>query len=250
MAYFKPDFQHHTVALRQLTGKGRPFLWLPEHQVEFNQLKNILSSDLIVRHFDHRRQLYLLTDASRLFGIGYGLGHMEHDQSGKEVFKIVNCGSNGLTPTQQRYSTIELECLAIVWAILKCSFYLRGLPTFSVYTDHKPLYGVFQKDIFDLASPRLQRLREKVAMFTFDVHWVPGKTHFTADALSRAPLFAAEDLPGLEIDTAISCLSQTSQTSIRIIYDAIDDYYKQIITDVLNNTHVSYYSLLHSQITI
>ena len=85
----------------------------------------------------------------------------------------------GLYPTQQRYSTIELECMAIVWAILKCSFYLRGLPRFAVYTDHKPLFGVFQKDIFDLASPRLQRLREKVSMFSFDVVWVPGKTHLS-----------------------------------------------------------------------
>ena len=67
-----------------------------------------------------------------------------------------------------------------------------------MYTDHKPPHGVFQKDIFDLASPRLQRLREKVAMFSFDVRWVPGKTHLIADALSRAPLFAAEDLPGLK----------------------------------------------------
>ena len=113
--------------------------------------------------------------------------------------------------------------MAIVWAILKCSFYLRGLPSFTVYTDHKPLYGVFQKDIFDLASPRLQRLREKVAMFTFNVNWVPGKTHLIADALS---MFSAEDLPGLEIDTAISCLSQMSQPSMRIIYDAVDDDYK------------------------
>ena len=44
---------------------------------------------------------------------------------------MVHCGSKGLTPTQQRYSTIELECLAIVWATLKCSFYLRGLHLFT-----------------------------------------------------------------------------------------------------------------------
>ena len=48
---------------------------------------------------------------------------------------------------------IELECLAIVWATLKCSFYLRGLPLFYIYTDRHPLQGVFKKDIFDLASP-------------------------------------------------------------------------------------------------
>ena len=118
----------------------------------------------MVRHFNKDKPVYLLTDASRLFGLGYALGHLELDSSGKEIFKIVKCGSKGLTPTQQRYSTIELECLAIVWAILKCAFYLRGLPSFQVFTDHKPLEGIFTKDIFDLASPRLQHLREKVCL--------------------------------------------------------------------------------------
>ena len=189
LASFIPDYQHHTVSIRQLTGKGRPFLWLPEHQHEFNTLKRILSSDLVVRHFDPSKNVILLTDASRLHGLGYALGHIDVSSQGTKHFKIVHCGSKGLTPTQQRYSTIELECLAIVWAINKCSFYIHGLPRFTVYTDHRPLEGVFQKDLFALASPRLQCMREKVARYSFDVNWVPGKTHFIADALSHAPLF-------------------------------------------------------------
>ena len=68
--------------------------------------------------------------------------------------------------------------------------------------------------------------------------WVPAKTHLIADALSRAPLFAPEDLPGLKIDTAISCLSQTSQTSICVIYND----YRQLIEDIRNDTSVSLYS--------
>ena len=79
-------------------------------------------------------------------------------------------------------------------------------------------------------------------MFSFNVCWVPGKTHLIADALSRAPLFAPEDLPGLEIDTAILCLSQTSQPSICVIYDAVDDDYRQLVKDVQNNSNVSSYS--------
>ena len=76
LAFFVPDYQHHTVSLRQLTGKGRSFLWLPEHQLEFDTLKSILSSNLVVRHFDKSKPVYLLTDASRLFGLGYALGHI------------------------------------------------------------------------------------------------------------------------------------------------------------------------------
>ena len=89
--------------------------------MEFDELKKILTSDMIVRHFDSTKRVVLLTDASRLFGLGYVLGHLETDNTGKEIFKIVRCGSKGLTPTQQRYSTIELECLAIIWAIQKCA---------------------------------------------------------------------------------------------------------------------------------
>ena len=115
------DYQYHTVALQQLTGKGRPFLWLPEHQLEFDTLKTILSGPLVVKYFDSSKDIILLTNASRLHGLGYALGHIDLDGSGKKHFKIVHCGSRGLTPSQQRYSTIELECLAIIWAIQKLS---------------------------------------------------------------------------------------------------------------------------------
>ena len=53
LAFFIPDYQHHTVSLRQLTGKGRPFLWLPEHQHEFDTLKRILSSSSVI--LTHRK---------------------------------------------------------------------------------------------------------------------------------------------------------------------------------------------------
>ena len=79
-------------------------------------------------------------------------------------------------------------------------------------------------------------------MFSFDVRRVPGKTHLIADALSRAPLFSAKDLPGLEIDTAIFCLSQTSQPSIRLVYNAINDDYRQLVQDVIHNSTLSRYS--------
>ena len=237
-----PNYQHHTVALRQLTGKGRPFLWLPEHQHEFDTLKQILSGDLVVRHFNSSKDVILLTDASHLHGLGYALGHMDIDSAGSKHFKIVHCGSKGLTTTQQRYSTIELECLAIVWAIMKCSFYLHGLPKITVYTNHRPLEGFFQKSLFDLASPRLQRMREKIAKFSFQVSWVPGKTHLIADALSGAPLFSPQEQSDLEVDTAITYLVATSHPSMDVIYCAIDENYLDLFNDVLNGTSISSYS--------
>ena len=89
--------------------------------------------------------------------------------------------------------TIELECLAIKYAILKCSYYLKGHPGFQVITDHRPLEGIFKKEIFEVEIMRLQRIREKLAAYTFKVTWVKGKNHLIADALSRAPYFEATE---------------------------------------------------------
>ena len=44
------------------------------------------------------------------------------------------------------------------------------------------------------------RMREKVMEFTPIVKWVPGKTHYIADALLRSPLFYTN-----EEDYTISC---------------------------------------------
>ena len=101
------------------------------------------------------------------------------------------CIRDRLTPAQKNYATIELEFLAIVRALQKCAFYLHGMKTFKVITDHKPLVGIMNKEMADLHNNRLARLREKTAQFTFDIEWTAGKYHDAADALSRFPIFDA-----------------------------------------------------------
>ena len=97
----------------------------------------------------------------------------------------MQCGSFALTPAQRNYSTIELEFLAIVRVMQKCKFYLHGLETFTVITDHKPLLGLMEKPIANLDSNLLAWLREKVAQFTFTIEWTVGKYHYAA----RYPVF-------------------------------------------------------------
>ena len=128
----------------------------------------------------------LLTDASRLNGLSYALIQKVKDNS----LRLITCGSCSLFETQNRYATIELECLAIQYGILKCRFYLQGLPSFKIITDHKPLLGIFEKYIFEVDNPRLQRLCGKMQASCFQVKWVPGKLHLIADALSWAPHFS------------------------------------------------------------
>ena len=73
---FVPDFAHMTVALRGLTGKSAAFIWLDDHEKEFQKVKRLLTSDMIVTHFGPSLPVIVLTNASRLFGLGYAMGHM------------------------------------------------------------------------------------------------------------------------------------------------------------------------------
>ena len=130
--------------------------------------------------------------------------------------------------------------MAIIWAIQKCEFYLKGLPDFMVATDHRPLVGTFSKGISDLTNPRLQRLCEKVSGYQFTVTYMPGKTHNTADALSRAPIFPGRDDMDIQIDTTLAHLVTTSNPALKVIYECIDQDYTQCITDIREGTNRSH----------
>ena len=105
LSFFIPDFSHATAAIRQLLGKEKAFQWLPEHSQEFTQLKAMLTTSLLTRHFDPTKHVTLLTDASRHHGMGFALCQ---EVNGAKA--IITCGSKSFTPAQQRYATIELEC--------------------------------------------------------------------------------------------------------------------------------------------
>ena len=146
--------------MQKLLSSKNTFIWLEVHGTEFRKLESILTSDLLVKTFDPNLDTMLLTDASCLNRLGCALLQKEKDNS----FRLITCGSCSLNETQNRYATIKLECLAIQYGISKCRFHLQGLPSFDIITNHKPLPGIFEID-----NPRLQRLREKMQAFNFQV---------------------------------------------------------------------------------
>ena len=103
-------------------------------QQEFQKLKSVLTSDLLVKTFDLALNTMLLTDASGLNGLGYALIQKQKDN----YLRLITCGSCSLNEIQNRYTTGELECHAIQYGISKCKFYLQGLQSFNTITDHKP----------------------------------------------------------------------------------------------------------------
>jgi transposase InsO family protein len=181
---FVPDLAHMTAALRELLKKGVAYQWLEDHERCFQDVKAALTSPMCVRFFDPDKRTELLTDASRLKGLGFALTQLDGDKR-----TLIKCGSRSLNGAESRYATLELEALAIKWAIASCKHYLMGGPTFTVVTDHKPLVPMFRKGLGDVENARVLRYREQLTQYSFEVQWVPGKTHEIADALSRAPIF-------------------------------------------------------------
>ncbi len=186
LANFVPDLSHMMTKMRELLKKDVQFTWLPDHEKEFQSVKRLLTSDMLVKSFDPSLPTELLTDASKLYGLGYML--LQRDETGNA--RVIKCGSCALDKAQKNYAPIELECLAIYWAITKCSFYLKGMNHFTVVTDHKPLVGYFKKNLDQIANEKLLRYITKLLGYNFHLEWRAGKVHQIADALSRAPVFS------------------------------------------------------------
>ncbi|XP_066965888.1 uncharacterized protein [Macrobrachium rosenbergii] len=184
LAEFTPDIASTTQVLRPLMSPKNSVIWTSDHNAAFLKTKKALAEPPILAHFNHTLPTVLQTDASRLNSIGYAL-LLEH----AGVWRLVQCGSRFLADVERRYCTIELEMLAVVWAMKKCKYYLLGLAQFSHITDHKPLIPLLNSYTLDsIENPRLQRLQEKISGYVFTSTWRKGKDLCIPDALSRAPV--------------------------------------------------------------
>lgn len=190
--------------LRSLLSTKVKFLWIDDHQKAFEQTKRELSSPPVLAHYDLRLPTKILTDASRLHGLGFALIQEHH-----EGWRLVQCGSRYLSDPESRYATCEIELLAVQWAIQECRKYLLGRDHFVVVTDHKPLLGIINgKNLDAFQNPRIQRLVEKLSPYNFSIEWVKGKNHCIPDALSRAPVGQPES--DSDVDVREIIVSQLS----------------------------------------
>ena len=117
----------------------------------------------------------------------------------------VHCGSRFLSDAETRYAIIELELLAVIWAVRKCKLFLSGMH-FTVYTDHRPLIPIVNSYTLDqIENPRLQRLVLKLRQYQLHAVWQKGADNMFADALSRHPV--ANPVPGKEFGDDPAVLS-------------------------------------------
>ena len=188
-AHFIPDLSKASHDMLALLKKKAEFVWTEAQEQSFDMVKGLLTSPLCVQCFNPTQETALITDASRLHGLGFVLVQRK---PGSTNTRVIQCGSRSLSDCETRYATVELEMLGIVFAIEKCDFYLRGLKHFSIHTDHKPLVGLMRKELHNIPNDRLVRMRERLIPYNFTTTWVEGKLNVIADALSRSPVNKAD----------------------------------------------------------
>ncbi len=103
--------------------------------------------------------------------------------------------------TEKRYSTIEREATAILWALDKWHYYLLGRQ-FTIETDHKPLQWLLTK--VDLPG-KLGRLALHLQQYDIaGIEYVRGEDNVMAEALSRIQIGLIRAKPSDTLETLMA----------------------------------------------
>jgi hypothetical protein len=163
--------------LTELTRKGAvdPIKWSQIEQNAFDTLKDALCSERILRNPDFSLPFVLQTDSS-----DYGLGAVlsQNFEDGEHPITFI---SRKLSKAELNYSTIEKECLAIIYAVKKLDYYLYGRK-FKIITDHNPLKWL---NIMKPDNRRLARWALCLQEYDFEIKSRPGTDNGNADGMSR-----------------------------------------------------------------
>ncbi|KAL0283002.1 UNVERIFIED_CONTAM: Retrovirus-related Pol polyprotein from transposon [Sesamum angustifolium] len=168
---FVKDFSVVAKPLTNLLKKNAPFNWNDKCAQSFEELKNRLTSALILALPSGDGGYVVYTDASRQ---GLGCVLMQHG-------KVIAYASRQLRPHEINYPTHDLELAAIVHALKIWRHYMYG-ETFQIFTDHKSLKYIPTQEESNL---RQRRWIELLKDYDCTIDYHPGKANIVADALSR-----------------------------------------------------------------
>ncbi len=180
---YLPNLSTVIAPLEQLRSKDTEWKWTRNEQKAYDDLKDLLCSEKVLMLYDPSLPLKLDTDASST-GLGAVLSHILPDGEERPVEYI----SRTLSAAERRYSQIDREALAIVWAVKRLHIYLYGRE-FSLVTDHKALTHIFgtHRTIPEMSASRIVRWAIFLMNYTFKISYRHTKEHCNADMLSRLP---------------------------------------------------------------
>lgn len=182
---FVPNASTVLSPLYELLKKGSKWFWTDKHQQAFIEIKNLMTSDQVLAHFDPNAKIILTVDASPS-----GLGAILSQVGDEGTERPISFVSRTLNAAETRYSQIQKEATAIIYGVRRFHQYLygRSIP-FVLRTDHKPLLTIFgpNKGIPEMSANRLQRYALFLSSYNYKIEYVRSADN-SADYLSRASL--------------------------------------------------------------
>jgi hypothetical protein len=175
---FIPSLAETARVITNLTQKNVPnkVPWDREHQEALDKLKADLGRATQLHTIDFTKDFGLLVDAS---SAAVGCCLIQWTEEGGE--KPISFASMKLSETQTRWSTIEREAFAVIWALKRFRSWVF-LSRIIVFSDHNPLSFLTE------AAPKSAKLaRWALALqeFNIDFRYLPGPRNIAADFLSR-----------------------------------------------------------------
>ena len=206
--------------LSELTGlPAKTVLTWTEAMVKaFEQLKIDLQADVTLAFPDYSQDsspLSLWVDASAT-GAGACLTQKQDGEN-----RFIAFASMTFSNAQRNYSATGRELAALRWGVKTFHSFVCAIH-FKIFTDHQALLYLHN---MRLVNHRLARTVEELADYDFEIIYIPGKSNFAADFLSRLHVHgppAAMEAPegdrlpdGLQLwhrpegggDTLVECLS-------------------------------------------
>lgn len=214
--------------LTQLLKKDSKWRWGDAEESAFLKLKTELVKRPILSFYNPEFETQLHTDASKV-----GVAGILMQRPNKEVsFSAVAFYSRQTSPEEAKFTSYDLETLAVVTSLQRFRVYLLGIH-FTIVTDCNSLRATFEKrDIL----PRVARWWSTIQEFDFQIIYKPGTGMAHVDALSRNPISSEIlELQVRRIDTDWVATVQQNDPELQRIIAILNDKENDNVIEIKNN---------------
>jgi len=178
---FIQNFSSIVAPLRELAKPTERFTWTTEHDRAFKQLKKSFTVNTLA-YFNPAWHTEVYSDASPV-GLGAILVQVNPNDPSDRV--VIAFASRALSSHERKYSQVELEALALIFAVERFHAYVYG-KRFKLYSDAKAIVFIYGGK--GHKSPaRIERWGLRLLPYDFEIVHTQGDGN-PADYLSRHPV--------------------------------------------------------------
>ena len=180
-----PELSTVCAKLRPLSYKTTEWMWMEVHEGHFQTLRNLISSEFVLKAFDLHRELQVVVDVSKE-ALAYCLIQYYKQEDGSNRPYVVWCNSKKLDSKYAGLQPLYLESAAAVFALTDADWYIKGNSNgVTLYTDHQAIPQLVDKGR-NQASEKIDLFFQVLSEYPqVVVRYLPGTRNLLSDALSR-----------------------------------------------------------------